>query len=258
MLPAVALVCLAVRRLRDPAGGSFAVARGSALRCLPPRFVRRCWSRCSCRRPPRPGCRARARDGRPGPCGLRPPRWCRSSCWRPSAERRPVASPSRPSTGGSAFSAPLVPGSAAAGWVDPVLYVAAVEPRLLTDPVALRRSTWRLAWDEARRRWRFHAFRAAASAVRLSVESEAQNLIWTLDAPGAPAPGDGGDGGRGGARGTPPPSRRALPDLGLFLGGDASRPAPKGSGNARRSARRRSPKCSSRLPSRRSGASWFP
>jgi hypothetical protein len=78
----------------------------------------------------------------------------------------------------------LVPGSAAAGWIDPTLYVASVEPALLREPARMRIAAWTLARDEALRRWRFHALRAAAAALRLSVESEAQNLFWSLEAPG--------------------------------------------------------------------------
>jgi hypothetical protein len=187
MLPAVALVCLAVRRLRDPAGGSFAVAAGllyalaAAIRqemlvaMLVPAAVAAGL----------PGARAgrAARTLRFAAAALVP-------LLLLAAERRAATGRFALTTehGGLGVLGTLVPGSAGAGWVDPVLYVAAVEPRLLTDPVALRRSTWRIAWDEARRRWRFHVFRAAASAVRLSVESEAQNLMWTLDAPGAQPP----------------------------------------------------------------------
>jgi hypothetical protein len=87
--------------------------------------------------------------------------------------------------GGLGLLGTVAPGSAAAGWVDPTLYAASVEPQLLRQPVALRRAAWRLALDEARRRWRFHAFRSAVAALRLSVESDAQNLFWGLDAPGA-------------------------------------------------------------------------
>ena len=200
----------------------------------PPRFVRRCWWRCSCRRPPPPGFRARARDGRPGRCGLRPQRWCRSSRWRPSAGRRRAGSRSRPSTGGSAFSARSFPGpprpagsTRSCTWPPWNLACSPTRSRL-------RRSTWRLSWDEARRRWRFHAFRAGRiGRAALGRERGPEPRLDSRCARRA-ASGDGGDGGGAGARGSPPPSRRALPDLGLFLGGDSSRTAPKGPGNARR------------------------
>jgi hypothetical protein len=187
MVPAVALVCLAVRRLRDPVGEGFAVTAGllyavaGAIRqemlvsmLLP----------------------AAAAAGLPGARERRVARMLRfaAAALVPllglAAERRAATGRFAVTTehGGLGVLGTLVPGSAGVGWVDPVLYVAAVEPRLLTEPAALLQGTWRLSWDEARRRWRFHAFRAAASAVRLSVESEAQNLMWTLDAPGAQPP----------------------------------------------------------------------
>jgi hypothetical protein len=187
LLPVVALACLAVRRLRDPAGGSFPVAAGllyaaaGAIRqdmlaamLLP----------------------AAAAAGLPG---LRAGRGARSMRLAAAAlvpllalamERRAATGRFAVTTehGGLGVLGTLVPGSAQTGWVDPVLSIAAVQPDLLTDPVALRRATWRLAWDEARRRWRFHAFRVAASALRLSVESEAGDLLWGLEAPRAQPP----------------------------------------------------------------------
>jgi hypothetical protein len=187
MLPAVALVCLAVRRLRTPGGGSFAVAAGF-LYALAAAFRQEMLVAMLVP--------AAAAAGLPGARAGRAGRTLRlaAAALVPllglAAQRRAATGRFAVTTehGGLGVLGTLVPGSAGAGWVDPVLYVAAVEPRLLTDPVALRRSTWRLSWDEARRRWRFQAFRAAASAVRLSVESEAQNLMWTLDAPGAQPP----------------------------------------------------------------------
>jgi hypothetical protein len=187
MLPAVALVCLAVRRLRTPGGGSFAVAAGF-LYALAAAFRQEMLVAMLV-----PAAAAAALPGARGGRAARTLRFAAAALVPLlflAAERRAATGRFAVTTehGGLGVLGTLVPGSAAAGWVDPVLYVAAVEPRLLTNPVALRQSTWRLSWDEARRRWRFHAFRAAASAVRLSVESEAQNLDWTLDAPGAQPP----------------------------------------------------------------------
>lgn len=82
----------------------------------------------------------------------------------------------------------LVPGSAAAGWLDPTLYVAAVEPALLREPVALRREAWSLVARELARRHRYHAFRASVAALRLAVESDAIDLFWGLESPEAFAP----------------------------------------------------------------------
>lgn len=188
MVAAVALVCLAVRRLRGPSGAGFAVAAGllyalaGAIRqeMLLAMIVP-----------------AVAAAGLPGARGGRAARTLRFAVaalvplLALAAERRAATGRFAVTTehGGLGVLGTLVPGSAGVGWVDPVLYIAAVEPRLLTDSLALRRGTWRLSWDEARRRWRFHAFAAAASAVRLSVDSEAQNLMLTLDGPGAQPPG---------------------------------------------------------------------
>lgn len=91
--------------------------------------------------------------------------------------------------GGIGLLGSAVPGSAAAGWLDPTLYVAAREPALLGDPAGFRREATRLAKDELARRYRFHAFRAAVTALRLSVESDAQNLFWCLETPAALPPG---------------------------------------------------------------------
>lgn len=187
LLPVVALACLAVRRLREPAGVSFPVAAGllyaaaGAIRqdmfaamLLP----------------------AAAAAGLPGQSVGRAARALRL-CAAALVPLLALAAQRHAATGRFAVTSEhgglgvlgtLAPGSAATGWVDPVLSIAAVEPGLLTDPVALRRATWRLAWEEARRRWRFHAFRAAASAFRLSAESEAGDLQWDLEAPGAQPP----------------------------------------------------------------------
>jgi len=187
LLPVVALGCLAARRLRDPAGGGFPIAAGllyaaaGAIRqdmfaaaLLP----------------------AVAAAGLPG---IVPGRWMRArrlaaaalvpllalAAQRQAATGRFAVTSEH---GGLTMLGTLAPSSAATGWVDPMLAIAAVEPALLTDPVALRRATWRLAWNETRRRWRFHGLRAAASAFRLCVESEAGDLYWGLEAPATQPP----------------------------------------------------------------------
>jgi hypothetical protein len=182
MLPVVALGCLAARRLRDPSGGGFPIAAGllyaaaGAIRqdmfaamLLP----------------------AAVAAGLPGTVPGRGARALRlaAAALVPllalAAQRHAATGRFAVTTehGGLGVLGTLAPSSAASGWVDPVLAIAAVEPALLTDPLALRRASWRLAWGEARRRWRFHAFRAAASAFRLCVESEAGDLVWGLEAP---------------------------------------------------------------------------
>ena len=89
--------------------------------------------------------------------------------------------------GGVTVLGTFAPGSAAAGWTDPTLYIASVEPALLRDNATRLRSAWTLARKEALRRYRFHVFRSAVAALRLSVESDAQSLFWTLEAPGVQA-----------------------------------------------------------------------
>jgi len=187
MLPVVALACLAARRLRGPSGGGFPIAAGllyaaaGAIRqdmfaaVLFPAVVA---------------------AGLPGTVAGRGTRALRLAAAAvvpilALAAQRHAATGRFAVTsehGGLGVLGTLAPSSAAAGWVDPGLAIAAVEPALLTDPNALRRATWRLAWDEARRRWRFHALRATASAFRLSVESEAGDLLWGLEAPDTQPP----------------------------------------------------------------------
>ncbi|HTY41964.1 MAG TPA: glycosyltransferase family 39 protein [Thermoanaerobaculia bacterium] len=182
--PTVALACLAVRRLRDSsdpghpvlAGVLFAAAvairQEMLVVLLPP---------------------ALAAAGLPGRRESRARRLLETAVAAAipllalALERRAATGRFALTTdhGGLSVLGTLAPGSAAAGWVDPTLFAVAVEPGLSTDPLALRRAAWRLAAEEARRRWRYHAFRAGASAARMAVDSEAQNLFWSLGAPGA-------------------------------------------------------------------------
>jgi hypothetical protein len=188
LLPAVALACLAVRRLRDPASGGFPVAAGLLyavagvmrqellLAMLPPML---------------------AAAGLPGARASRGGRVLRLAAaagaplialagWRAAATGRFAVTTEH---GGLGVLGTLAPGSARAGWVDPMLFAASTEPRFLTDGAALRREAWRLAVKEARRRWRFHAFRAAVSGLRLSAETETRDLLWSsLEEPGAQPP----------------------------------------------------------------------
>ncbi|HKD18994.1 MAG TPA: glycosyltransferase family 39 protein [Thermoanaerobaculia bacterium] len=183
MIPTVALAALAVRRLRDPEGRGYPVAAGllfalaaavrqEMLLVLAPAVI--------------------AAAGVPGKSAGRASRILRLAAAAAipllvlAAERRAATGRFAITTehGGLGVLGTLVPGSAAAGWTDPTLYVASVEPSLLRDSVRMRSAAWTLARDEASRRWRFHAFRSGAAALRLSVESEAQNLFWALEAPG--------------------------------------------------------------------------
>jgi hypothetical protein len=184
LIPTVALATLAVRLLRDPEGRAHPIAVGlcfalaTAIRqemllVLAPAAV--------------------VAAGLPGNPSGRASRILRFAVASAipllilAAERRAATGRFAVTTehGGLGVLGTLVPGSAAAGWTDPTLYVASIDPSLLRDPVRMRSATWTLARNEALRRWRFHAFRSAAAAIRLSVESEAQNLFWALEAPGA-------------------------------------------------------------------------
>lgn len=76
------------------------------------------------------------------------------------------------------------PGSTENHWVDPVAYAASVRPDLVRDPEGLRAEAWSLVAGEARRRPGFHALRIAAWSLRFAVDSEGDNLHWSLLAPG--------------------------------------------------------------------------
>ena len=184
LLPTVALAALAVGRLRDPEGRAHPVAAGllfalaAAIRqemllLLAPAAV--------------------VAAGLPGKRFGRASRALRLAAAAAipllalAAERREATGRFAVTTehGGITALGTLVPGSAAAGWTDPTLYVVSMEPAMLRNPGRMRSATWRLARAEALRRWRFHAFRAAAAGLRLSVESDAQNLFWAVEAPGA-------------------------------------------------------------------------
>jgi hypothetical protein len=87
--------------------------------------------------------------------------------------------------GGLALLGSVVPGAAAPGWIDPKAYIASVEPELLMDRAAARKAATRLALAEWKRRPFFHTLRALAAAGRLSVESDADNLFWSVGSPDA-------------------------------------------------------------------------
>ncbi len=84
--------------------------------------------------------------------------------------------------GGLGLLGSAVPGSAAAGWVDPTPHVASINPELVKDGRRLRQASYGLAAAEWKRRYRFHAFRAAVAGLRLGVQSDADNLYWSVGA----------------------------------------------------------------------------
>ena len=126
----------------------------------------------------------------------------------------------------------VAPGSSTAGWTDPTLYAASIDPGLLEDPGRLRREAWRLAWEETRRRYRYHAFRSAVLAVRLSVRSERRRRLLEPRGSGHAASRSGG-GRRGlGARGHAPSEDRARASFRILPGHRVSRPPPARRGDS--------------------------
>jgi hypothetical protein len=90
--------------------------------------------------------------------------------------------------GGFALLGSVVPGAAEAGWVDPRAHIASVEPELLENRTAARKAGTRLALVEWRRRPAFQLLRAGSVSARLAVESDADNLYWSVGAPEALPP----------------------------------------------------------------------
>ena len=187
LLPTVALGCLAARRLRLRDGPAWPIAAGllfaaaAAIRqellvvLVPP---------------------ALAAAGLPGPSPRRARRFAAFvlaalvPLFALAAERRAATGRFAVLTehGGLGLLGTVVPGSAAAGWADPTLYAASLDPAYARDQAGLRRDAGRLAVREMRRRWRFHAYRAVVAALGLSVDGERENLFWSLEAPGALPP----------------------------------------------------------------------
>ncbi len=202
LLPVVALAALAVRRLRDPREGGrpltagllyFAAAaiRQEMLVVMAPVAI------AAAGLPGRPRGRA-ARLLRLGAAAAVPllalagERFAATGRFSITTEH-----------GGLGALGTVAPGSSAVGWTDPTLYAASIDPGLLEDPRRLRREAWRLAWEEARRRYRYHAFRSAVLALRLSVRSEADAAFWSLEAPGALPPDRAAAGGTWARAATP-------------------------------------------------------
>jgi len=84
--------------------------------------------------------------------------------------------------GGMALLGSYIPGASVNFWTDPLPFVATAEPALLRDPdlASLHRSASRLALREALRRPGFHAARITASVLKHSVDSEGDNLYWSV------------------------------------------------------------------------------
>ena len=187
LVPVVALACLAVRVLRDGGCDGYPIAAGlliaAATAIRQEMLVVLLLPALAAAGLPRRDGRGFARAVRLGAAAAIP--LLLLAAQRQAATGRFAVTTEH---GGLAVLGSLVPGSAAAGWIDPTLFVAAVEPALLRDPVALRQGAWRLARTELARRHRYHALQAAVAALRLAVESDAVDLYWGLEAPQAFAP----------------------------------------------------------------------
>jgi hypothetical protein len=119
--------------------------------------------------------------------------------------------------GGVGLLGTVVPGAAADGWVDPKPYVAARRPELLRDRKALWESATGLALEEWRRRWRYNAFRAAVSSMRLLRDSDTENLYWSVGAAAALPPERRGSGDAFAARWGPLLGLELASISGLFV-----------------------------------------
>ena len=82
--------------------------------------------------------------------------------------------------GGMAILGSYVPGATANAWIDPLPYVASVEPSLLNDRRELSRQAPWLALHEVRIRPLFHTARILAFTLQFITASEAANVVWSL------------------------------------------------------------------------------
>ncbi|HEX2719802.1 MAG TPA: hypothetical protein VHM71_02520, partial [Candidatus Deferrimicrobium sp.] len=82
--------------------------------------------------------------------------------------------------GGKAMLGSWVPGSVANGWVDPLPFVASIEPDLLRDERQLNRGAVRLAVGEAVHRPGFHLIRLLGQLTQSLRSGESVSLYWSL------------------------------------------------------------------------------
>ncbi len=181
LLPAVALACLAVRALRLPGGGSYPISAGLLLAVAvavrqemlvvlaPAALAAAGLAKADAGRLSR-ALRLAVSAGVP---------ILALALQRQAATGRFAITTEH---GGLALLGSVIPGAAGPGWVDPKAYIASVDPALLEDRDAARRASSGLALAEWRRRPAFHALRGVAAAARLSVESDADDLYWSVGA----------------------------------------------------------------------------
>jgi hypothetical protein len=188
LLPAVALGCFAVRALRLPGGAAYPIAAGLLLAAgvairqellvvMAPAAL----------------AAAGLLSGVPQPVSGRRARVARFALaaglsllvlalQRQAATGRFALTTEH---GGLALLGSVIPGAAGPGWVDPKAYLASVDPALLENRDEARRASTRLALAEWRRRPGFHVLRGAGASARLAVESDADDLYWSIGAPEA-------------------------------------------------------------------------
>jgi hypothetical protein len=78
----------------------------------------------------------------------------------------------------------VVPGATAVQWVDPVSYIASVEPELVRDRRRMFAEAGRLAIAEVKRRPLFQLRRVVTMMVRNAFASDPELLYWSVEAPG--------------------------------------------------------------------------
>ncbi|HKI06219.1 MAG TPA: glycosyltransferase family 39 protein [Thermoanaerobaculia bacterium] len=86
--------------------------------------------------------------------------------------------------GGFTLLGTVVPGATAIGWLDPVSFIASVEPDLVRDRHRMFAEAKRLAFAEVRRRPGFQALRVVSTATRYPFRSETEMLYWSMGYPG--------------------------------------------------------------------------
>lgn len=78
----------------------------------------------------------------------------------------------------------VVPGATSVYWKDPGSYIASVEPDLLRDRQKMFAASMRLALDEVKRRPGFQALRVVTMAIRFPFHSDRELLYWSVLAQG--------------------------------------------------------------------------
>ena len=83
----------------------------------------------------------------------------------------------------------FMPGASEPGWIDARAYATAVDPQAPPALFGNQRTLLRMTWEEVKRRPGFHFARIAAWFPRLALNSDADNLLWSVGAPQSQADG---------------------------------------------------------------------